>query len=105
GSRSRDTRLVSDWSSDVCPSDLPKLEEGNLWIRATMLLPSSSEIVDGIVARIHRLPSSSLGRNSSPSERMAKPASSSSTIAPAKIGRASCRGRGEVAGASDALKG
>ena len=53
---------------------LPKLEEGNLWIRAT-LPPTISlqegnsyvnEIVSSSVAQIQRLPSSSFGRNSRP---------------------------------------
>jgi len=48
-------------------------------------LPSSSETEGGIVARIHRLPSSRWGRNSSPSERPATIASASSRAAPLNV--------------------
>ena len=42
-------------------------------IRLTIGMPASSEMVGGIDARIHRLPSSSVGRNSLPSREPRKP--------------------------------
>ena len=42
-------------------------EAESLRIWSTIGMPASSDIVGGIVARIHRLPSSSAGRNSVPS--------------------------------------
>ena len=43
-------------------------------MRSTTGMPASSEIVGGIVARIHRLPSSRVGRNSPPSRGASTPA-------------------------------
>ena len=51
----------------------------SIGVRFTYSLPSSSEIVDGMIARIHRFPSSSFGRNSRPSERSATVAAANST--------------------------
>ena len=47
--------------------------------------PASSEIDPGSVARIYRLPSSKCGRNSTPSDRTAMPAVTSSNAAPPSV--------------------
>src|SRR5262249_59731018 len=75
-SRRRHTRLVSDWSSDVCSSDLWRCCDESC-VGTPSAMTSSS-------------------RRSSP----AWPARSR----PSKIGRASCRERGEKSGGGEAVK-
>src|SRR5438093_9522510 len=48
-SRRRHTRLVSDWSSDVCSSDLPKLSRARA-AGAPVHLGRTSGMADGLLA-------------------------------------------------------
>src|SRR5262249_59852584 len=74
-SRRRHTRLVSDWSSDVCSSDLSLLVMvGNSQIR----LAGQWAILGVSTTLLHRI----LGH----------------VLALTQIGRASCRERGEISG-------
>ncbi len=49
--------------------------------------PASSDTEVGMVARIHRLPSSSFGRNSNPSERVHSAHTTSSTAIPPSVSK------------------
>src|SRR5438046_9675478 len=80
-SRRRHTRLVSDWSSDVCSSDLD-----GVWI--ALLTTLSSPLI--ILAKKIQTPS--LARSKRDFVRITK------------IGRASCRERVESTGAAVAVK-
>src|SRR5262249_57340003 len=80
-SRRRHTRLVSDWSSDVCSSDLP------LFAARTSALAAdcSSERLRSTSRRI--VLSSTIA---------VRPSEQRRNRSPGQIGRASCRERGEV---------
>src|SRR5690242_21893765 len=78
-SRRRHTRLTCDWSSDVCSSDLTT---AMLWT----VLPK---------------PTSNAAMNA---ERSMPGINANSRIGPSKIGRASCRERGEISEVEGASK-
>src|SRR4051812_50001107 len=86
-SRRRHTRLTCDWSSDVCSSDLGPLGPAvvGTGIAALTLVPT---IAVAVVQRRRSL--------SQPAGRVRSPA--------IKIGRASCRERGEISGVAGSLK-
>src|SRR5262249_58606567 len=50
-SRRRHTRLVSDWSSDVCSSDLAALRSGNAAVARTAYINGISAHIDFVNAR------------------------------------------------------
>src|SRR5262249_59854486 len=84
-SRRRHTRLVSDWSSDVCSSDL-------VWLDPQKLAALEMTPLDVANAIRHQ-------NLDAPAGRLGQPPTSPSQAfqLPIKIGRASCRGRGETA--------
>src|SRR5262245_64912663 len=91
-SRRRHTRCLSDWSSDVCSSDLPRensaIASGRLFARSRLILYLYSWLLyrcqagNGVLSKF-----SMKGRG-----------------AVEKIGRASCRERGEVGVVGVSLK-
>src|SRR5262249_59119516 len=90
-SRRRHTRLVSDWSSDVCSSDLLLRQH----------LPERAEI------RPHADPRQLPARVRSLPARPYRHARRGRLVRPhpdRKIGRASCRERVEISGDGEALK-
>src|SRR5262249_16752059 len=48
-SRRRHTRLVSDWSSDVCSSDLPSRDDGQADIRTHLIRRPARDIIPPLV--------------------------------------------------------
>src|SRR5262249_56501512 len=76
-SRRRHTRLVSDWSSDVCSSDL---DDGGLLFAGS----STGEVLAWRASA------------DAPAGRL--------KIGTGEVGRASCRERGEISGGGGALK-
>src|SRR5262249_57572702 len=82
-SRRRHTRLVSDWSSDVCSSDLAM---GTLEVTKVPSTPSNPAV--GLVRGISAI----LAASDRPASSVAGLAHGTTV---AKIGRASCRERGE----------
>src|SRR2546430_3175650 len=94
-SRRRHTRFDCDWSSDVCSSDLSA--SGRRVIRssgigAVLRVASQSDVSVALL----QVSSTSLGGRS--------PTTTSSHPGKVKIGRASCRGRGEISVGAVSLK-
>src|SRR5205814_7666459 len=86
-SRRRHTRCLSDWSSDVCSSDLFNLSVND--VRPDTRLDENTPL-DTIVRHIDYL----IGRLGE--DRVALGSDFDGAVMPRpKIGRASCRGRGE----------
>src|SRR5262249_60076356 len=97
-SRRRHTRLVSDWSSDVCSSDLPPLDlptdrpRGEVRTYAARRLSRTAP--EGVLDGLKRV-----ARGAGATLFMVELAAFA-----LQIGRASCRERGEVAGVGAAFQ-
>src|SRR5258705_3692354 len=97
-SRRRHTRCLSDWSSDVCSSDLDPGHRDHLLRRYALFT------LVGIAGE-DDLDAPDLGAAPKPSAELPRPGSQSNGQAAAgKIGRASCRGKGEISGVAVYLK-
>src|SRR5690606_40331895 len=95
-SRRRHTRFSRDWSSDVCSSDLQLtalsnavggLESGELMLIGKGFAPGASA-ADSLASKIQGMDLGGLLHGIYVAE----------SLADAKIGRASCRERGQIAG-------
>ena len=53
-SRRRHTRLVSDWSSDVCSSDLVMIVEGLAYVLAPSLIERVLEVLRSLPIPVRR---------------------------------------------------
>src|SRR2546426_5179716 len=95
-SRRRHTRLQGDWSSDVCSSDLvPRLwPQGTL--AARLRVNGAVRDVDTTLARP--------GFSTVELEASSVIGGVRAVLAIRKIGRASCRGRGEISGGAGSFK-
>src|SRR5205814_5332075 len=98
-SRRRHTRCLSDWSSDVCSSDLQMLAPTvptrlvlHLLVGAVALL--SAQAITGASTMTTTL----LLGEAQVAHAEQSTGATSSISAPAQIGRASCRERGQVQG-------
>src|SRR5262249_58110702 len=94
-SRRRHTRLVSDWSSDVCSSDLAR--PGH---RGRLMCPAQRDLRDDTSRALLELTRELADKELRP---IADAAERESRF-PREIGRASCRERGEVSGVGVLLK-
>src|SRR5438046_10553767 len=88
-SRRRHTRLVSDWSSDVCSSDLC-IEPPIISVPGTEMMGGSMQPANAVTLVAHRLDSLW--------QRLV------ATLGIHKIGRASCRERVEIPGVTGCSK-
>src|SRR5256885_8255210 len=93
-SRRRHTRLQGDWSSDVCSSDLQQL--GLSLLQAGFLL-STVQVAGMVLGLVVGLGADRWGLRRSMLAGLL-------LMAGAKIGRASCRGRGEISVGAGSLK-
>src|SRR5262249_59703236 len=104
-SRRRHTRLVSDWSSDVCSSDLPGDPEA---IETLVQAYTESHYDVRSVLRVLFLSDffkqARFARVKSPAELVIGTVRLAGNFATPKIGRASCRERGEISGGGGSLK-
>src|SRR2546429_7047667 len=93
-SRRRHTRCSRDWSSDVCSSDLYFRRD------EARRLPSRAQ-APGLGGAVRREALLQPGAAEGPRLRAERDARRGAEV---KIGRASCRGRGEISGGAGSLK-
>src|SRR5205814_5592082 len=95
-SRRRHTRCLSDWSSDVCSSDLSTLTGAGLRVtKQTQTVTDRNK--DGVVISQNPNAGSNVTKGSTVTIVVGKFQQPTSSTTSSKIGRASCRERGEDA--------
>src|SRR5262249_61798093 len=96
-SRRRHTRLVSDWSSDVCSSDLRQTGDHALTVMTLAALDRNQQMRRGGEGKLEWLRIRHL-------DDFAGERAPGAALPPREIGRASCRERGESSGGSVAVR-